>query len=343
MSRACHLAIYYKDSCPLLDYTSTTAQQIKSLSFYNSIWNPEIMSVGSKQIKDMLRKFKLLWVLHLRHSFVYFPKQLGNLIHLRYLSVEGRDLKKMPSSISNLSFEGNELLQLDGLTNLETLSNFYVNQCRVENLLELPNLRKFSMKRAQYILELKFRVIHESLSFHLGYLKCSSLGIDGEILKKRPRMLFVCHHLRKLWVEGGMSGLQSTHMLPENLTMLSLHETKIKSDPMPILEKLQYLSHLELLSKSYMGKEMVCSVGGFPSLVNLELTSLNIEDWTVEQGAMPNLVRLKICNCRCLKMIPQGLKNVSGLQQVKIEIMPNSLYDRILTGHDQEGFDICEM
>ncbi|GAB4846656.1 hypothetical protein Ancab_025662 [Ancistrocladus abbreviatus] len=311
------------------------------------------MSVRSKQIKDMLRKFKLLRVLHLRHSFVYFPKQLGNLIHLRYLSVEGRELKKMPSSISNLrkikvpfletSFEGNELLQLDGLTNLETLSNFYVNQCRVENLLELPNLRKFSMKRAQYIPELKFRVIHESLSFHLGYLKCSSLGIDGEILKKRLRMLFGCHHHRKLWVEGGMPGLQSTHMLPENLTMLSLHETKIKSDPMPILEKLQYLSHLELPSKSYMGKEMVCSAGGFPSLFNLELTSLNIEDWTVEQGAMPNLVRLKICNCRCLKMIPQGLKNVSGLQQVKIEIMPNLLYDRILIGHDQEGFDICEM
>ncbi|GAB4846647.1 hypothetical protein Ancab_025653 [Ancistrocladus abbreviatus] len=128
--------------------------------------------------------------------------------------------------------------------------------------------------------------------------------------------------------------LQSTHMHPENLTMLSLHGTKIKSDPMPILEKLQYLSHLELLSKSYMGKEMVCSAVGFPSLVNLELTSLNIEDWIVEQGAMPNLVCLKICNCRRLKMIPQGLKYVSGLQQVKIENMPNSLYDKILTGHD---------
>ncbi|GAB4846641.1 hypothetical protein Ancab_025647 [Ancistrocladus abbreviatus] len=101
-NRARHLAIYYKDSCPLLDYTSTATKQIRSLSFYNSTWNPEIMSVGSKQIKDMLRKFKPLRVLHLRHSFVYFPKQLGNLIHLRYLSVEGCELKKLPSSISNL-------------------------------------------------------------------------------------------------------------------------------------------------------------------------------------------------------------------------------------------------
>ncbi|GAB4846640.1 hypothetical protein Ancab_025646 [Ancistrocladus abbreviatus] len=276
------------------------------------------------------------------------PNVLWRLEQLRHLYLPLnwqllKTAKKIKVPFLETSFEGNELLQLDGLTNLETLSNFDVNQCRVEDLLELPNLRKFSMKRAQYIPESKFRVIHESLSFHSGYLKCSSLGIDGEILKKRPRMLFGYHHLRKLWVEGGISGLKSTHMLPENLTMLSLHGTEIESDPMPILEKLQYLSHLELLSKSYMGKEMVCSAGGFPSLVNLDLTSLNIEDWTVEQGAMPNFVRLKICNCGCLKMIPQGLKYVSGLQQVKIENRPNSLYDRILTGRDQEGFDICEM
>ncbi|GAB4846629.1 hypothetical protein Ancab_025636 [Ancistrocladus abbreviatus] len=379
-NRARHLAIYYNDSYPLLDYTSTAAQQIRSLSFFNSTWNPEILSGGSKQLKIMLRKFKLLRVLHLRHSLVYFPKQIGNLIHLRYLSIEGCELKKLPSSIGNLRcletldlrarqliylimwipnvlwrleqlrhlylplnwrllktprkikgvpipearFEGNESLQLDGLTNLQTLSNFDVNQCRVEDLLELPNLRKFSVKRDQYIPESKFGVIDESPSFQSGHLKGSSLGIEGELLKKRPRILFGYHHLRKLWVEGRMLGLKTAHMLPENLTMLSLHQTEIKSDPMPVLEKLPYLSHLELLSKSYIGKEMICSTGGFPSLVNLELSSLNIEDWIVEQGAMPSLVHLKICNCRSLKMIPHGLKYVIGLEQVNIENMPES-------------------
>ncbi|GAB4846660.1 hypothetical protein Ancab_025666 [Ancistrocladus abbreviatus] len=398
-SRARHLGIYYNDSYPLLDYTSTAAQQIRSLSFFNSTWNPEILSVGLKQLKNMLRKFKLLRVLHLRHSFVYFPKQIGNLIHLRHLSIEGCELKKLPLSIGNLRcletldlrarqliylimwipnvlwrleqlrhlylplnwrllktprkikgvpvpetrFEGNELLQLDGLTNLETLSNFDVNQCRVEDLLELPNLRKFSMKKDQYIPESKFGVIDESPSFQSGHLKGSSLGIEGELLKKRPTILFGYHHLRKLWVEGVMLGLKTAHMLPQNLTMLRLHQTEIKSDPMPILEKLPYLSRLELLSKSYNGKEMICSAGGFPSLVNLELSSLNIEDWIVEQGAMPSLVQLKICNCRCLKMIPHGLKYVIGLQQVNIENMPESFYDRIPASRDQEGFDMHEI
>ncbi|GAB4846664.1 hypothetical protein Ancab_025670 [Ancistrocladus abbreviatus] len=138
-------------------------------------------------------------------------------------------------------------------------------------------------------------------------------------------------------------GLKTAQMLPQNLTMLRLHHTEIKSDPMPILEKLPYLSHLELLSKSYIGKEMICSAGGFLSLVNLEVSSLNIEDWIVEQGAMPSLVQLKICNCKCLKMIPHRLKYVIGLQQVNIENMPESFYDRIPASRDQEGFDMYEI
>ncbi|GAB4846644.1 hypothetical protein Ancab_025650 [Ancistrocladus abbreviatus] len=161
-------------------------------------------------------------------------------------------------------------------------------------------------------------------SNYLCHLKGSSLGIEGELLKKRPRILFGYHHLRKLWVEGRMLGLKNAHMLLENLTMLSLHQTEIKSVPMPVLEKLPCLSHLKLLSKSYIGKEMICSTGGFPSLVNLELSSSNIEDRIVEQGAMPSLVHLKICNYRSLKMIPHGLKYVIGLQQVNIENMPKS-------------------
>ncbi|KAI8533108.1 hypothetical protein RHMOL_Rhmol11G0270400 [Rhododendron molle] len=78
-------------------------------------------------------------------------------------------------------------------------------------------------------------------------------------------------------------------------------------DPMPTLEKLPNLRCLMLCRGEY--KEMVCSAGGFPQLISLELWDIDdVEEWRVERGAMPSLLDLTIRGCKKLKEIPDGLR-----------------------------------
>ena len=48
------------------------------------------------------KKFSLLKVLNLENYNGNLPKDIGHLIHLRFLSLKGSNLKNMPSSMDNL-------------------------------------------------------------------------------------------------------------------------------------------------------------------------------------------------------------------------------------------------
>ena len=64
---------------------------------------------------------------------------------------------------------------------------------------------------------------------------------------------------------------------------------------------------------------MVCSEGGFPLLRFLLVELYKLEEWRVEEGAMPNLSHLIISFCDNLKTIPDGLRFVTTLQELKID------------------------
>ncbi|KAH1084042.1 hypothetical protein J1N35_023803 [Gossypium stocksii] len=40
-----------------------------------------------------------------------------------------------------------------------------------------------------------------------------------------------------------------------------------------------------------------------------------LEEWKVDEGAMPSLQRLEICGCLDLKMLPEGLRFIKTLQE----------------------------
>ncbi|KAJ1435352.1 Leucine-rich repeat domain superfamily [Sesbania bispinosa] len=81
---------------------------------------------------------------------------------------------------------------------------------------------------------------------------------------------------------------------------------------------------------------MVCSRNGFPQLKVLILRGLsNLEEWTIENQAMPNLFRLSISDCNKLRTVPDGLKFVVGLRELEIRWMPKSFKTKIgTTGED---------
>ncbi|KAG6647405.1 hypothetical protein CIPAW_07G077000 [Carya illinoinensis] len=84
------------------------------------------------------------------------------------------------------------------------------------------------------------------------------------------------------------------------------------------------LPNLRVLSgwEVFVGKQMVCLENGFPKLESLLLRGLlNLEEWTVESGAMPSLHHLKISNC--IKL------NEDGSRWIKVCLYPSGTGDTL--------------
>ncbi|KAL4352750.1 hypothetical protein GQ457_06G024020 [Hibiscus cannabinus] len=85
----------------------------------------------------------------------------------------------------------------------------------------------------------------------------------------------------------------------------------LEEDPMPTLEKLPNLRILKLHEEALRTNKIFCSAQGFPKLESLKLKKLSgLEEWNVDEGAMPCLRRLEMERCGELKMIPDGLSGV---------------------------------
>lgn len=76
---------------------------------------------------------------------------------------------------------------------------------------------------------------------------------------------------------------------------------------------------------SFSGKKMVCSARWFPDVQFLGSNLLNaLEEWIVDEGAMPFLECLVICLCIRLKMLPRGLQHLEDLEELGVVGMPQT-------------------
>lgn len=230
------------------------------------------------------------------------------------------------------------ILQLENLINLQTLVNFPASKCDVSDLLKLKKLRKLVLNDPRC-----FQNFSESFTLCNQKLEClESLSLKTDLLSFPDQVVDVeklvlgCPSLHKLHVEGRMERLPEAQLFPPQLSKLTLWGCKLVEDPMVTLEKLpnlKYLSGWEM----YVGKKMVCSVNGFPKLEVLAIRGFsNLEEWVVENEAMPHLCRLSISDCNKLKSVPDGLTIVAGLRELEIRWMPKSF--KIRLGIDGEDY-----
>ncbi|KAM7488981.1 hypothetical protein LguiB_026465 [Lonicera macranthoides] len=81
---------------------------------------------------------------------------------------------------------------------------------------------------------------------------------------------------------------------------------------------------------------MVCSAGGFPQLRLLILSFLTkLENWRVDEGALPLLSSLFISGCKEMMRLPEGLKFLAKLERLEIWNMPEAFRDKV------RGEDSC--
>ncbi|KAM7485965.1 hypothetical protein LguiA_001974 [Lonicera macranthoides] len=293
---------------------------------------------------------------------------IGKLIHLKYLSFRDCWGVKLPSSIGNLQFlqildihggdiyipnvlwkleslrhlylpyymeDINEKLTLDGLSRLEILENFDTHTCVLKDLFKLTELRNFKARVRVGCME-DMETIINYLNATSHQLRCTYLHIVLASQVEEPflvsRKAFTIRRLERLELQGKIGKLPEYRQnhFSASLTGIALFNSGLTEDPMTTLEKLPNLKSLVLGRESYVGNEMVCSAGGFPQLRILFLSYLmKLENWRVDEGALPLLSSLRIDGCKEMKSLLEGLKFLTKLERLEIWSMPKAFGDKV--------------
>ncbi|KAG6656900.1 putative disease resistance protein At1g50180 [Carya illinoinensis] len=348
---------YKKNPIRSVLYFNKNNQQIESMFEYFKLLR--VLDVEGIQLLDVVLPEEIGRLVHLRYLSLKktgmrkLPSSIGNLVCLETLNLETIDdlgwesTVELPDAIWKMEQlrhlylpkwcdnSTDDKLQLTNLRNLQTLVNLPANKCDLRDLLSLTNLRKLVLNDSRHFHEFGPIINHpnkklrnlQSLSMKAGLLSFPHKVIDIQ------QVVQGCPRLWKLHLEGRIEKLPDCHEFPQNLAKLTLWGSSLVEDVMPTLGK---LPNLRVLSgwEVFVGKQMVCLENGFPKLESLLLRGLlNLEEWTVEPGAMPSLRYLKISNCIKLKMVPDGLRSVSTLQELEIRWMPRTFKLR-LEGED---------
>ncbi|KAE8674464.1 CC-NBS-LRR class disease resistance protein [Hibiscus syriacus] len=292
---------------------------------------------------------------------------IGNLIHLRFLSLQWLNFTstKLPSSLGNLRclqtldlrineddtihvpdviWRMKELrhlylpykcdyktkLRLDTLRKLLTLVNFNTKNCYLKDLSNMTRLRELEIRGPFNIEYFNEELYSNSPIIRSKYLHTLAI-INSEVIDARylTDLLSSCVSICKLIIDAEISKLPEH--LSSNLAYIILRGCKLQEDPMPTLEKLPNLRFLRFYYNSFIGKQMCCSAKGFPKLESLSLIDLKeLEQWEVGKGAMPCLRRLKIESCRKLEMLPDELRFITTLQELEIRLMPLEFHKKVV-------------
>lgn len=140
---------------------------------------------------------------------------------------------------------------------------------------------------------------------------------------------------RMLLISGGLP-LYKRGMC-RNLVNLQLHVCKVGEDVSVIEELGNYpmLQFLYLNEVEFARTEtVVFRANSFPQLRSLHLFDLpDLEKWEVEVGAMPKLTELEIRRCENLEEVPEGLRNITTIRELKISGMAEA-FNKWVRGQD---------
>ncbi|XP_078161537.1 disease resistance protein RPP13-like [Carex rostrata] len=231
-------------------------------------------------------------------NFFEFPKSAWNIKTLRH--VYDSDSFEIPASVK--------------LTNLQTIGWVKLAQSWEIGLPHIPNLRSLHLDARSS--RSKADVPFLSTLKHLTNLDIWHDDSVLDILDMRGFPFY--NHLQSLKLAyvspTKLTQLLHEDMLPCHLIYLKIKEYKFQQDIMPVLEKLRCLKVL-ILHNAFKSRKTTCSSGGFSQLEVLELESLSMEEWEIEEGAMPILKKLNIWSCDKLG-VPQGLQYLTNLQEL---------------------------
>ncbi|XP_058009869.1 disease resistance protein RPM1-like [Hevea brasiliensis] len=312
--------------------------------------------------------FQFLLVLILIGSIEYLPDEVGDLVHLKYLYLACYKMKTFPRTIGNLQklqtlhlsncsklfpvpveiYNIKQLRHLlfvdyyidtDGirvprgigtLANLHTCTGVYAGAGIASELSSLTQLRKLDVEVSDdHAGELFASIIklENLVSLSLAAEENWSVTPLPELEQFSPPP-----HLQELILRGVLFEMPNWLPSVENLTILELWHSNLLEEPSSVLQYLPKLKHLtlwEAYKAKLIGKEF-CDVGGFPELETLIITSTNLVEWTeIVNGAFPSLRYLRFDYCDKLRFLPEGLQNISTVQELYVTYLHGDLARRL--------------
>ncbi|KAJ3700827.1 hypothetical protein LUZ61_004532 [Rhynchospora tenuis] len=314
-----------------------------------SLLCPPSFLLGYKVLMPKVSQLVYLKVLHHDWKFDFYePEKFGRLNQLRYfrarLKVKREDVCSFQKFIGGMRFL--QTLDIsysripcdlpDCVWHVKTLKHVMlprylagpppsIDLTNIQLLLGVRSIESWETIGAPKLTNLKcFRIQlckiqRDTITTMLGTLEhLISLDIYEEdvpftIFDMREFTFY--HQLQTLvlWFNDQKKIALDVGMLPIHLTKLSLDNIFSQGDPMPVLEKLENLKYLQLLGSGF--ERMCCSAGGFVQLEELRLELKQVEEWKIEEGALPMLKFLEVNNCHLLH-IPGGLQHLTLLQKL---------------------------
>ncbi|RVW19130.1 Disease resistance protein RPM1 [Vitis vinifera] len=301
---------------------------IRSIFLYNS----QTFFLGI-----LASKFNLLEVLHLDDSGLdSIPENLGNLLHLRYLSLRNTEVRMLPRSIGVHVKEG-----IGCLEELQKLSCVEANHGVgvIKELGKLGQLRKLSVSKLT-------RENGEHLCASITKMDClkslfiSSLRED-EILDLQY-ISYPPPSLSRLKLFGLLEKLPDWISKLQNLSTVLLYGSNLMNDPMQVLQTLPSLQELDLFRASVI--EQLCfEATGFQKLKILRIVWLiGLKRVKIEHGALPQLETLRVGPCPQLEELPPGIRHLTRLttlefddlqEELKLSMIPSRGRNYEIVGH----------
>ncbi|TYI62837.1 hypothetical protein E1A91_D10G274800v1 [Gossypium mustelinum] len=300
---------------------------------------------GEMILPCAIGKLKNLHTLYFQcPSGIVVPNVVFKLERLRQFVIKGPDAHPWIKS-------GFHWWQSFSSKNIESLKYMSVDKKLIENneALRLSHIQCLgiifkSSEDVKSILLLMLKLDRlRSLCMNLSVEKSSSFSY----LDLEP--LFQFGHLSKLKLVGHLKEdpHQSHHVLkflPQSIVKLTLECSTMTQDPMEVLENLPCLTILNLSSFAYEGRKLICSANGFRQLEAFGLNkATNLEEWEIQEGAMPRLRNLSLSFNFKLERLPEGLRYITTLQKLILRAMPSSLTRRIEVIGEKEGEDFYKV
>ncbi|GMN59915.1 hypothetical protein TIFTF001_029008 [Ficus carica] len=258
---------------------------IPEASHVRSLFIIDSDTIPNSLVQTMVVNFNLLKVLDFEDApnLDHLPKDIGDLFHLRYLSLRGTRVRLLPTSIGKL-------------INLETLD------LKLSLVYELPvEINKLS--RLRYLLVYNW-------DYTLDWSIHSIRGV------KIPKGIGRLKSLQKLYfVDASIVGVDVFKELRELTELRKLGMTKLRSeDGTSLSECLKEMKHLECLDISSTEEEELIDLESMSSSPPLSLRRLYLKghlrklpDWIPK---LQNLVRIRI---RWSKLEENPLKSLQNL------------------------------
>ncbi|CAK7323858.1 unnamed protein product [Dovyalis caffra] len=352
---------------------SSTKSQTRSIMVFNG------QELQKAIIDTIFGKCKLLTTLDFEDCPIdHIPKELGNLLHLKYFNLRNTEVSKIPKSIGklqnleylDLSYSLVEELLVDinrfpklrylygsskkglglkirgSIKHLQFLQILFRIRIRDKDDLRLINelgMLKQLRKLGIYDLEREngrdLCTALEKMSF-LQTLYVSSINYESDIVDVQS-LSPSSLNLQSLTLWGQLERMPDWISKLHDLSKLRLCYSRLMDDPIEVLQDLPNLKIL-LLVCGYNGEKLQFNEGRFQKLKVLSTVALNnLTTVIIDEGAMPFLERLYMESCPQLKEVPSGIQHLKHLKRLCFGGMSKEFNQR-LSCNDGEDYWIVK-